>query len=137
MEITLALGDTDNPWIFGKEGIGSPFGTAVNISLKLLRGETTLAQVSQEINQLLEDCDVGHTALQVRFPRNDTARTLAVHWALASSGLLEATQQIATKAQLPRPQQSKSDFAFASVVYDMLNTRLMTFIKNEVIPGLA
>ncbi len=130
----LALGDTANPFEFAIRGVTSPFGTASQTLLRLAQGASTLAEVAKEIDDMLEDCDAGHTQAQIRFQGNETAHTLAVQWALIAQGLLRIIAEIHTKAALPREQQTRNDFGQAAVVHDLLVTRCATFIKNGVLP---
>lgn len=131
----LAPGDTLSPLVFAMQGILSPFGADENKNLELVRGETTLLEVVNEISDLLKDCDDGHTALRVSLPDDTDAHTLAVQWALTSTNFLKIVETLKAKAALPTKEQSRDDYAQAAALYGMLLTRFMTFVKNGVVPG--
>lgn len=129
----LANGDTVNPFRFAAFGVASPFGTAEQLVLKLLRGETTFREVCTEIDELLLDCDSGHTELMRKLPHDEDAHALVVQWALTSPKLSLLIDTLKRQAALPEEKVGRDDYARAAVIYDMLNTRFMTLFKNGAV----
>lgn len=130
MNFVLADGDTINPMIFATHGISSPHGTALNTYLSILRGEQTLADVIDETANLLSDCDECHTRALVKFHGNETAHALAVQWALVAPKLHALVSEVKVKEG---SEDEKRELSLrVSVIYDLLLTRLMTFVLNGI-----
>lgn len=129
----LADGDTANPMTFCFRGIPrSPFGTAEMMSLKVIRGEQSFASLVAETVELLEDTDLGHTDLIVAFPEDEDAAALSRQWALTSTKINDFVEHLKRKAADTNHKPTREEIVLAAVIYDMLLTRFMTFIRSGV-----
>ena len=127
----LACGDTINPIELTFRGVFSPHGTAEAMVLKVNRGQQTFMELVAELEELLEDCDLSHTALTVSLPNDKDAMTLAHQWGLIAPKLDDLIQELKAAVASPGIIPTQESIVRASVIYDMLVTRSMTFVLNS------
>lgn len=134
MTFVPTAGDTIGPLeFFIKGGPHSPAEQAVNALRRLISGERLFAGLVFEIESLLQDVDAGHSKLQQLFSGNSDVDTMMRQWAIVSVPLQEMVEELRAATFLSLEEQRRDHFARAANLYDILNTRFMTLVRNGAV----
>lgn len=140
-EVSLAYGDTDNPFIVYFQGIGSASGAFQHLS-RVLHSRQSIVDFLVEVEELMNDVDMGTQELVRLHPESSVAHDLAVQWAILAASpihenfqtILSVLQERARENSVWTPVYPRTElcdlYVRAAVLYDIFLTRMMTQVKS-------